>query len=410
VIAASQHVAATVAPEAGHRRAYRLPSIDMLRGLVIVIMALDHVRDFFNVGGEIDPMANPGIGAALFFTRWITHFCAPVFVFLAGTSAGLMTARKTSSALAAFLFTRGLWLIVVECLIVATAWSFAPGGIEQLEGRIGVPMQVIWVIGASMIVLAGAQFLGRRACLSIGAAIVLGHNLLDPIWPVSNGILAAGPPLWVALHAQMRTNAGPFAFVWVYPLLPWIGVMLAGFGSAHLFQEPPRRRDARLLAWGVAATAAFVVLRAAAVYGDPNPWQLQAGAMRTLIDFLNVTKYPPTLLYTLMTLGPAAILCALADRIPETIRRPLTVFGRAPFAFYVAHLYLIHALAVVFGVIQGFDARQFLTYSFFFPQGYGVGLPAVYIIWLLVVAVLYMLCRWVAAAKSRRQDWWLSYL
>ena len=391
-------------------RAYRLASVDMLRGLVIVVMALDHVRDYFNFGGEADPMANPGIGAALFFTRWITHFCAPVFVFLAGTSAGLMTSRKTPSALGAFLFKRGVWLIVIEWSVVATAWSFAPWGIPQLDGRAGVVMQVIWAIGASMVILAGAQFLGQRVCLAIGGAILAGHNLLDPIWPATSGLFDAGHPAWVALHAQMRTDMGPFSFVWVYPLLPWIGVMLLGFGTAPLFQEPAQRRDARLLVWGVAATTAFVVLRVTGVYGDPNPWQVQNGAIRTLIDFLNVTKYPPSLVFALMTLGPSAILCASADRMPGAIKRPLVVFGRAPFAFYVAHLYLIHGLAVAFGVIRGFDAREFLTYSFFFPKGYGVGLPGVYAVWLLVVVALYPLCRWVVAVKGRRQDWWLSYL
>ena len=391
-------------------RAYRLTSIDMLRGLAIVIMAIDHARDYFMFGGDVDPMANPEIGAALFFTRWITHFCAPVFVFLAGTSAGLMTARKTPSALSAFLFTRGLWLIFVEWFVVATAWSFAPWGIEQLDGRVGVVMQVIWAIGASMVVLATAQFLGQRVCLVIGGAILVGHNLLDPIWPVTSGIFDAGHSLWVALHARMRTDIGPFSFLWAYPLLPWIGVMLLGYGTAPLFREPAARRDARLLAWGLAGTVVFVVLRGLDVYGDPNSWQVQDGAIPTLIDFLNVTKYPPSLLFLLMTLGPAAILCASADRVPDAIKRPLIVFGRAPFAFYVAHLYLIHALAVAFGVIQGFDARDFLTYSFFFPKGYGVGLLGAYAVWLLVIATLYPFCKWVAAVKGRRQDWWLSYL
>jgi uncharacterized membrane protein len=391
-------------------RAYRLESIDMVRGLVIVIMAIDHVRDYFNVGGEADPMANPDIGIAVFFTRWITHFCAPVFVFLAGTSAGLMASRKTPSALAAFLVTRGVWLIVIEWFVVATAWSFAPWGIEQLDGRVGVVMQVIWAIGASMVVLAGAQFLGQRACLVIGGAILLGHNLLDPIWPATGGIFAFGHPWWVALHGQMAVAGGPFVFLVVYPLLPWIGVMLLGYGAAPLFQQPPQGRDARLLAWGVAATAAFVVVRGIGIYGDPNPWQAQDGAIGTLVDFLNVTKYPPSLVFMLMTLGPAAVLCACADRVPDALKRPLVVFGRAPFAFYVAHLYLIHTLAVAFGVIQGFDAGDFLTYGFFFPSGYGVGLPATYAVWLVVVAILYPLCAWVAAIKARRRDWWLSYV
>jgi uncharacterized membrane protein len=391
-------------------RAYRLESIDMVRGVVIVIMAIDHVRDYFNFGGEPDPMANPEIGAALFFTRWITHFCAPVFVFLAGTSAGLMASRKTPSALGAFLFKRGVWLIFIEWFVVATAWSFAPWGIEQLGGRVGVVMQVIWAIGASMLLLAGAQFLGQRMCLIIGSAILIGHNLLDPIWPATSGVLDTGHPWWVALHAQMGVASGAFFFVVAYPLLPWTGVMLLGYGTAFVFQAPAQSRDARLIAWGISATAAFLVLRATGVYGEPNPWQVQNGMIRTLIDFLNVTKYPPSLLFVLMTLGPAAVLCAFADRVPDAIKRPLIVFGCAPFAFYVAHLYLIHALAVAFGAIQGFDAAGFLTYSFFFPKGYGVGLPGTYLVWLLVVATLYPLCKWVRAIKGRRQDWWLSYL
>jgi uncharacterized membrane protein len=410
LIQVSQQPVASAAIQNASARVYRLASIDMLRGLVIVVMAIDHVRDFFNVGAEADPMANPGVGAAIFFTRWITHFCAPVFVFLAGTSAGLMTSRKSPSELGAFLFTRGLWLIVVEWLVVATAWSFAPWGIAPLGGRTGVVMQVIWAIGASMIVLAGAQFLGRRLCFVIGGLLVVGHNLLDRIWPVTTGIFDTGHPVWVALHAQMRTDLGPFSFIWVYPLLPWAGVMLVGFGAASLFKDPAPRRDVRLLACGVAATAVFVVLRGIGVYGEPNPWQVQSNAVATLIDFLNVTKYPPSLLFLLMTLGPAAIVCALADWIPSVVKQPLVVFGRAPFAFYVAHLFLIHGLAVAFGAIQGFNPRDFLTYSFFFPRGYGVGLPGTYVVWLLVVAALYPLCRWVAEAKSRRQDWWLSYL
>ena len=391
-------------------RGYRLSGVDMLRGLAIVIMAIDHVRDFFMVGGEIDPMANPNIGAALFFTRWITHFCAPVFVFLAGTSAGLMTARRTPSALGRFLFTRGVWLILIECVVIALAWSFAPLGVPQVGGAIVVPLGVIWAIGASMIVLAGAQWLGARACFVIGAVLILGHNLLDPVWPVTRGVFDVGQPLWVAFHAQMAIVVGPVLIGVVYPLVPWPGVMLLGFGSALLFQDAPERRDARLFAWGAAATVAFVALRLSGVYGDPNPWHPQGTALSTVIDILNVTKYPPSLLFLLMTLGPAAMLCAAAGRVADVVRQPLVTFGRVPFAFYVAHLYLAHALAVAFGVSQGFGAREFLTFSFFFPKGYGVGLPGVYVVWLIVIVSLYPFCRWVATVKARRRDWWLSYL
>jgi uncharacterized membrane protein len=391
-------------------RPYRLANIDALRGLAIVIMAIDHVRDYVMVAAEQDPMANPEIGTALFFTRWITHFCAPVFVFLAGTSAGLMAARKSSSNLGVFLLSRGLWLLFVEVVVVATAWSFAPWGVEQFGGLIAVPMQVIWAIGTSMVVLAGAQFLGSRVCLALGAALLVTHNLLDPMWPVTNGPFDLGHPWWVALHTQMGLPLGPFFLAFVYPPVPWAAVMLLGFGTARLFAEPAERRDAQLLAWGVAATVAFVVLRGAGIYGEPNPWRSEGHGIRTLIDFLNVTKYPPSLVFLLMTLGPAAIVGSTADRLPNVIRKPLVVFGRVPFAFYVAHLYLIHLLAVALGVVQGFEARQFLTFGFFFPKGYGTGLPGVFAVWLLVIAILYPFCKRVAAVKERRRDWWLSYL
>ena len=259
-----------------------------------------------------------------------------------------------------------------------------------------------------MVVLAAAQFLGRPVCLIIGLAIVGGHNLLDAVWPVTR--LDQEGPLWAALHSQVGYGAGPFLLVFAYPLLPWIGVMLLGFGTSSVFDEAPGRRNARLVAYGLAAAAVFLALRAAGVYGDPNPWDVHGGATRTLIDFLNTTKYPPSLLFLLMTLGPAAVLCAFADRVPDAMKQPLIVFGRVPFAFYVAHLYLIHALCVGLGILQGFDARQLMTIMFLFPKGYGLGLPGVYLVWLVAIATLYPLCRWMASLKSRRRDWWLSYV
>lgn len=391
-------------------RGYRLANIDMLRGLVVVIMALDHVRDCFMFGAQQDPMSDPNIGAALFFTRWITHFCAPVFVFLAGTSAGLMGARKSPVALGVFLLKRGLWLVAVECFIISPGFTFAPWGIEPVGGRMLVIMQVIWAIGASMAVLAGAQFLGRRACLLLGAAIVAGHNLLDPIWPGPTSPFDVTVPLWHALHTQMAYVAGPFHLFFAYPVLPWVGVMLLGFGAAGLFEAAPVVRDRRLLTWGVGLTAAFLVLRLAGVYGDPNPWTSQAQPVSTLIDLLNTTKYPPSLLFLLMTLGPSAILCALTDRAPDAIKDRLIVFGRVPFAFYVVHFYLIHTGSLALGVLQGFAARDFLTIMLFYPKGYGLALPGVYLVWALVVLALYPLCRWVASVKARRRDWWLSYV
>jgi uncharacterized membrane protein len=320
-----------------------------------------------------------------------------------------MTGRKGPHALARFLVSRGVWLIVIEVCVLSNLATFAPRGIPELGGSVLVAMQVLWAIGASMLALAGAQYLGRRVCLLAGMAILVSHNLLDPFW--SANALFAERPLWVALHAQMSFHAGVFQLVFIYPVLPWIGVMLVGFGSSELFELPPARRNAILLRAGLALTAAFVTLRAVDVYGDPNPWQLQpGGATATAIDFLNTTKYPPSLHFLLMTLGPAAVMCALADRWSGIVKEALVTFGRVPFAFYVLHVLLIHVMAVLLGIAQGFDARQFFTIFFFFPKGYGVGLAAVYALWAVVVIVLYPFCRWVAAVKARRHDWWLSYV
>lgn len=388
---------------ASDQRAYRLSSLDFLRGLVIVVMALDHVRDFVMNGAIQDPTTDPTAGPLLFATRWITHFCAPTFVFLAGTSAGLMARRRSPAELASFLLTRGLWLILLEVLVISTASSFAPAGVAGFGGRTYVNLQVIWSIGASMVILAGVQFLGRRACLIIGAAIVLGHNALDAIWPAAM-TSASTAPVWAALHSRQLYDVGAFAIYFNYPLLPWIGVMFLGYGAAGLFELPARQRDRWLLRLGVSVVIAFVLIRALNVYGDPSPWD---GSIKS---FLATTKYPPSLLYILMTLGPAAILCAFADRLRGPIKEAFATLGRAPLAFYVAHLYLIHAAAVLVGIAQGFAAKQFLAPYRFFPEGYGLSLAGVYLIWILVVVILYPLCRWVAEVKARRQDWWLSYV
>lgn len=397
-----------------NHRSYRVDSLDVLRGLVIVIMAIDHVRDNFLRGTVQDPMADPNIAPTLFLTRWITHFCAPVFVLLAGVSAGLMTARRNPSQLGRFLLTRGLWLIFVEIFILSSAETFAPGGIPQLEGKVLIILQVLWAIGMSMIVLSLLQRFGRPACLATGAVIVTAHNLLDLAWPASQ-MMDRQWPLWVALHSQMSATAGPFLFLLAYPLLPWIGVMTLGFGLSAFFERPPEERNRILLRGGAALTVGFLILRATGFYGDPNPWQQQpGGAVATAIDFLNLTKYPPSLLFLLMTLGPSAILCALSDQIRGgllgRVKGVLVMFGRVPFAFYIAHFALIHVLSVLLGVIQGFSLRQMMTIFIFYPQGYGVSLAGVYMAWALVVATLYPFCRWMSNVKAYRRDWWLSYL
>jgi uncharacterized membrane protein len=363
------------------------------------------------VASAQDPMLDPNISPGLFFTRWITHFCAPVFVLLAGTSAGLMSDRKSPQELFRFLLARGLWLIFAEFFIISFAWSFSLGGMPELGGLIFVSMQVIWAIGASMIVLAFAQYLGAAVCFMVGAIILVAHNALDAYWPASQ-ILGAPQPLWVALHGQMTVNAGPFSINFIYPLLPWIGVMLAGFGIAGIFRLPQEQRNALL--WWTAGIllALFVVLRAVDVHGEPNHWQQQPGGMiATAIDFLNTSKYPPSLLFLLMVFAPAAALLAAADRWRGWLKDTLVMFGRVPFFFYFVHLVLIHAMSIVLGVVQGFDASQFMTLFFFYPKsGYGLELPGIYAAWTLVIVLLYFPCRWMAGIKARRRDWWLSYI
>ncbi len=391
-------------------RSYRLANIDMLRGVVILIMALDHVRDYFLVGGIQDPMLQPNPDLALYLTRWITHFCAPVFVFLAGTSAGLMYARKTKHQLAQFLAKRGLWLIAVEVVLISTAFTFAPLGLNQLNGGILVIMQVLWAIGASMVVLSLFQYLGRNSCLALGIFIIAAQHLLEPIWPASSLSFSNDNPVWWALYAQSTSINQPFIVVFAYPLLPWIGIMLFGFGASTLFEKPKQYQNRQLKVLGLAMILVFLILRFFDVYGDANQWHVHAGQVQaTVLDFFNVSKYPPSLLFTLITLGPMAVLLAFSSKWQNRFTDTLVMFGRVPFVFYVAHFYLIHALAVVYGYYSGFEPMQFMTIFFFFPQGYGTNLFGVYLVWVIVIALLYPLCRWMAELKSKRKDWWLSY-
>ncbi len=392
-------------------RSYRLSNIDMLRGLVIIIMALDHVRDYFMLTTELDPLAQADVSLDLYLTRWVTHFCAPVFVFLAGTSAGLMAVRKSRLKMAQFLASRGVWLILVEVLLISTAWTFSPfDGIAQVGNATIFAMQVIWAIGASMLVLAVAQYFGAKACLLLGLIIILGHNSLDAIWP-SGDIMSGNNPIWYALHSQSSTLVGPIHLIFAYPLLPWIGIMLVGYGTAFVFTKPAQERNKILIVCGVLMMVLFFILRSTQIYGDPNPWQIhELGLQATILDFMNVTKYPPSLLFTLITLAPMAILCAYADNVKGKFKDMLVMFGRVPFAFYVAHLYLIHTLSLCLGKLQGYSFSDTMTLYFFYPKGFGVNMFWVYVAWLVIVAMLYPFCKWMADIKAKRKDWWLSYL
>jgi uncharacterized membrane protein len=370
----------------------RLDSVDLLRGIAMVVMALDHVRDHFG-DPHLDPTNLAQTTTALFLTRWVTHFCAPVFVLLAGASAFLAGTRgRTTRALSRFLLTRGVWLVVLEITVVRFGWSF------DLHFAWPV-LQVIWAIGASMVVLSGLVFLPTSAIAVCGIALIAGHNLLDGIAPEQFG--AAGW-LWNVFHVPR--------FPVVYPLVPWVGVMAAGYALGPLLLREAAERRRVLARLGLGFTAAFVILRAANGYGDPAPWSAQSSGRFTALSFLDTTKYPPSLLFLLMTLGPAmAVLPALEHRSGRAAR-VLLVYGRVPLFYYVLHLYLIHALALGAAYLTHRDVRAFLTVCFAFPTGWGFGLPVVYATWVAVVALLYLPCRWFGGVKQRRRDAWLSYL
>lgn len=395
-------------PSGAHRIRVRVPAaptprrrvdhVDLLRGLVMVIMVLDHVRAYFS-GAHFDPTDFTRTTPALFATRWITHFCAPTFVFLAGASAWIAGTRRTRGELTRFLLSRGVWLVFLELTVISFAWYFTTAW------TLGAVAQVIWAIGWSMIVLAGLIHLPRWAVAGIALAMVLGHNLLDAVAPERFGALA---PLWRVMHVS-----GPLGIVPIlglYPLVPWIGVMALGFLAGPVVFSP-NRRDARRLLWaGAVLVAGFVVLRWLNVYGDPHPRVLHGETDIVVMSFFNATKYPPSLLYLLMTLGPALLALAWLRRARGPLAQVLVTFGRVPFLFYVTHLFLVHALAVGAGVWQGFPPAAMRTVFKQLPADYGFGLPVVYLVWLGAVAMLYPICRRYAELKARSRAWWLSYL
>lgn len=392
-------------------RSYRLSNIDMMRGLVIIIMALDHVRDYFYFSGTSLSLSDPAIDGGYYITRWITHFCAPVFVFLAGTSVGLMQERRSRKELSKFILKRGIWLIFCEIVLISTALTFRPLGDEMTGGGIFAFLQVLYALGISIIALSGLLFLGARNCLIIGAVILLGHNFIGGFWPEAQPFSQPDDPFWVTLMTPGTFLVIPFYTVVMYPPIPWIGVILIGYGSSFIFKKEPTERDALLRKIGFSFIGAFIVLRFIGIYGDPNTWQVQElGLFSIVFDFFDVTKYPPSLLFLLMTLGPTAILCSYADQISGKIKDILVMFGRVPFAFYVVHFYLIHVLCVFFGIWQGYEAHQLAHMFPFFPEGYGTNLIGVYLVWGLVIAMMYPFCKWVYKVKSQRKDWWLSYL
>jgi uncharacterized membrane protein len=388
----------------------RIVSLDFFRGLIMVIMALDHTRDFFtNVPFEPETISKTW--PALFFTRWITHFCAPMFFLLAGTGAYLYGHRHAPAELSRFLWTRGLWLIALEFTIVGTAWSF-----QIPFGFFGV----IWALGACMVLMAAIVRLPMRAIAAFAAALIFLHDVVDRVRPPQFGSFAW---LWGLLHGRggVLLPFGVRQFV-LFPLIPLVAVMAAGYVLGPLYTLDRKRRKQWLMRVALGMIALFVLLRLTNLYGNPpaglggvsqGDFHLQPTLAKTLILFLDVEKYPPSLQFLLMTIGPSLLLLAWLDR--ETVPRGLSAlwtFGRVPMFFYALHLYVIHSLAILVSALRGQPLHWLLHGGIFgeAPPGYGYDLPFVYLMWITAVLLLYLPCRWFADLKRRRKDWWLSYL
>lgn len=390
----------------------RILSIDIIRGIAMVIMALDHVRDYFHIYANTDdPLNLATTTPQLFFTRWITHFCAPIFVFLSGTSIYLQSLRKTKKELSSFLIRRGLWLIFVEVVIVAFAWTFIP------TFNI-IPLGVIWSIGISMVLLGLLIHLPYKSILLLGFVIVFGHNLLDI--PESAPGFKAGF-WWDLLH---HGNFVPYQFadkhylLMIYPFVAWTGVMLLGYCAGVFFTAAytQERRRKILLGTGLALIGLFILLRFMNIYGDPHPWQTQSTALLSFFSFINVHKYPPSLLYLCITIGPALLLLSFVEKLNNRFTSVMTVFGRTALFYYILHLYFIHLLATLIFFIKGhtvqeaISSAQNLPFLFVLP-GEGFGLAGVYVIWACLVLALYPLCKAYDRYKtSHKEKWWLSYL
>jgi uncharacterized membrane protein len=385
----------------------RIESVDLLRGLIMIIMALDHTRDFFTNAAFL-PNDLSQTTPAYFFTRWITHFCAPVFFLLTGTGAYLSLRRKSKRELSRFLFTRGLWLIFLDAVVLrCLAMQF------NFDFHVTF-LIVLWALGWAMIVLALLVYLPDILVAVFGILLIAGHNLLDSIEPSSFGRFA---PLWSILHVPSLISENPRHLVFVvYSLIPWVGVTAVGYVLGRIFDWPPDRRKLFLLRLGLALTAAFVVIRGINIYGDPSRWSPQKSAFFTVLSFLNTTKYPPSLLFLLMTLGPALLFLRAVDNHTPQLLRPALVYGKVPLFYYVLHFTLIHLIAVVICAVRYghiywmFQSPTLDQYPFTRPPGWGFNLPGVYLIWAFVVIAVYPVCRWYSALKQRSSNPWLSYL
>jgi uncharacterized membrane protein len=384
----------------------RVDSVDVLRGLIMILMALDHSRDYFGAA-SVNPTDLATTTAALFFTRWITHFCAPVFFLLTGTGAYLARRRRSTADLSFFLVSRGFWLIFLELVVMRFIWQY------NIDYRVTM-LTVLWALGWSMVLLGLLVYAPTWVVGAFGAILIAVHNLADAISPAAFGALA---PVWTILHQPgFVLDGGNHVVFAAYPLVPWVGVTAVGYALGSLFKLDANARRSLLLRLGVGLTVAFVVLRAINIYGDPSRWSVQKTAAFTFLSFINTTKYPPSLLYLLMTLGPALLFLRAADARTPAFLRPALVIGRVPMFYYLLHVVIIHSLAVLasfvrYGAVHWmFESPGLAQFPVTQPPGWAAPLPVVYIVWATAVVLLYPLCRWYAAVKAQSTNPSLSYL
>ncbi len=387
----------------------RIQSIDILRGLVMVIMALDHVRDYYHINAFAGnfPENMETTNLFLFGTRFITHYCAPVFVFLAGTSAYLYGQNKTKYQVSKFLITRGLWLVFVEIAINNTLWWFDPK-FEFFN------LQVIWAIGFCMIILGLLIYVPKRIILVLGLLIVFGHNLLDSMTTTGQNFIDL---LWYFTHQSTMVIISGKMISFQYPILPWIGVMSLGyvFGEFYKKGSSLEQRKKWLLRIGIICLVLFFLLRGFNLYGDMLPWETYETTEKTIISFFNVSKYPPSLLFLLITLGPAFLFLIAIEKTQNKFTDFLLVFGRVPFFYYILHVFIIHIGAIIGLLITGKDWKLMIIDNTTFRNnellGYGYSLLTVYLVWIGVTLLLYPICRRYMTYKATNKDkWWLSYL
>jgi uncharacterized membrane protein len=398
----------------------RLDAIDFVRGVVMILMVLDHTRDFVHVGGIINDPLNPATTTSLLYvTRWVTHLCAPTFALLAGLGVGLRRLRgATAGDVSWFLFTRGLWLVVLELTLFRLIVWF------NVDFSFLWFLQVIWAIGASMIALSALVRLPLVALAVIAGVILIGHNALDgirvPPWFPGSGQPApgVGDALWMLLHqsgfVQIGGPSGPVVLV-QYPLLPWIGLVTAGYVMAAIYAWPAERRRRTLVLSAMTMLATFVGLRTFNIYGNPTDWAPQPTLVQSAMAFMNVQKYPPSLSYVLVTLVPALLTLAALDgrTIMGGFWGAVVTFGRVPFFFYVLQWFTAHASGMIVTAVQGKSIDGYFKHLLDFfrhPPDFGGPLWTVYVCWIVSLFVMYPLCRWFAGVKMRRREWWLSYL